>query len=331
MKNLEHIVERVAQSYLADGLWDNIRKKRERGESPAKPGDPDYPDEATWNRLTAADKKFTPPKAAQNAAKKAIKWREEHGDEVKAMTQTGWTRARQLADGDALSYDIVKRMANFNRHRKNSTIAPEHKNEPWKDNGYVAWLGWGGDTGVDWAMNVVEREEAKKASRGNQTRRKDKDLMQDTGGISKGRDREPHVKPPRDDVKERYRDRRLTPDQQDKDTNENKDRPVKKPCRRPQGSEVHPLDRVQEGAWLGMDLPEDNYHRRVKSALHHIMESEMTVSEKDFSGQDWLLAETDRIIRLPQTEAVIRRFDGRNLRPNYCAECIFANLKIEEE
>lgn len=36
-----------------EGLWDNIHKKRERGEPPAKPGDEDYPDEETWQKLTA--------------------------------------------------------------------------------------------------------------------------------------------------------------------------------------------------------------------------------------------------------------------------------------
>jgi hypothetical protein len=35
-----------------EGLWDNIRKKRARGEAPAKPGDEDYPDKKQWNRLT---------------------------------------------------------------------------------------------------------------------------------------------------------------------------------------------------------------------------------------------------------------------------------------
>ena len=43
-------------------------------------------------------------------------------------------------------------MASFNRHRKNSKIADEYKDTPWKDRGYVAWLIWGGDEGVDWAM-----------------------------------------------------------------------------------------------------------------------------------------------------------------------------------
>lgn len=36
----------------AKGLWANIEAKRKRGESPAKPGDEDYPDKKQWNRLT---------------------------------------------------------------------------------------------------------------------------------------------------------------------------------------------------------------------------------------------------------------------------------------
>jgi len=37
------------------GLWDNIRKKRARGESPAKPGDEDYPDEKSWKKAQEAE------------------------------------------------------------------------------------------------------------------------------------------------------------------------------------------------------------------------------------------------------------------------------------
>lgn len=97
------------------------------------------------------------PSAASKNAQKAIEWKEKYGrDIVTAGTAVGWQRAHQLAKGEALSKDVVSRMAQFNRHRKNSTIAPEFKDEPWKDKGYVAWLIWGGDEGVDWAMKTME-------------------------------------------------------------------------------------------------------------------------------------------------------------------------------
>ena len=98
------------------------------------------------------------PAAAKKNAKKAIDWKEEHGrDEVKGGTEVGWQRAHQLAKGEALSRDVVSRMAQFNRHRKNSKLSAEFKDEPWKDNGYIAWLIWGGDEGVDWAMDKMEQ------------------------------------------------------------------------------------------------------------------------------------------------------------------------------
>ena len=39
------------------GLWDRIRMKRQRGEKPAKPGDKDYPDSKSWNKVTAESEK----------------------------------------------------------------------------------------------------------------------------------------------------------------------------------------------------------------------------------------------------------------------------------
>jgi len=61
------------------------------------------------------------------------------------------------------------------------------------------------------------------AKRGLQVKRKDQDLMSDTGGSSKGRDREPDFKPPRDDVKKRHRSRRKTKDERDMDVDNDKD------------------------------------------------------------------------------------------------------------
>jgi hypothetical protein len=39
-----------------EGLWDNIHAKRERGESPAKPGDKDYPKKDAWNKAQETSK-----------------------------------------------------------------------------------------------------------------------------------------------------------------------------------------------------------------------------------------------------------------------------------
>jgi len=113
---------------------------------------------------------FVPPKTAQEAAIKALKWKEEYPDEVDNGTPVGWKRARQLREGKALSPDIVRRMAAFKRHQKNKTIAEEYKGTPWKDRGYMSWLIWGGDSGVEWAIRTVDKmnkadESIKKASK----------------------------------------------------------------------------------------------------------------------------------------------------------------------
>lgn len=106
---------------------------------------------------------YTPPEAARNNARKVLEWREKYGDQVKGMTSVGWGRARQLASGKPISRAIVARMASFNRHRKNAEVAPEYRNEPWRDAGYVAWLGWGGTTGVDWARSITGANRREKA------------------------------------------------------------------------------------------------------------------------------------------------------------------------
>lgn len=107
------------------------------------------------------------PAAAKNNAQQAIDWKEKHGrDEVTGGTEVGWARAHQLAKGEKLSKDVVSRMAQFNRHRKNSGVSAEFKDEPWKDRGNIAWLIWGGTEGVDWAikkMEEIEKAEVKEA------------------------------------------------------------------------------------------------------------------------------------------------------------------------
>ena len=97
------------------------------------------------------------PQSASNNAKKALRWRDEHGrDEVKGGTATGWARANQLAKREKISRETIGRMAAFKRHEKNAKVDEKYKSTPWKDKGYVAWLLWGGTSGVNWAIKKKE-------------------------------------------------------------------------------------------------------------------------------------------------------------------------------
>ena len=115
------------------------------------------------------------PISATNNAKRALRWKEEHGNEVKGGTIVGWTRANQLASRESLSETTIARMASFARHRKNATVDPKYASTPWKDRGYVAWLIWGGTSGVNWAIRKMEQIRKQKMSA--HTRPQDKEMI----------------------------------------------------------------------------------------------------------------------------------------------------------
>jgi hypothetical protein len=100
---------------------------------------------------------YSPPAGARAAARRAIKFKED-GKATGAGTAVGWTRARQLANGETLSLSTVKRMYSyFSRHEV------DKKGKDWGNtanpsNGYIMWLAWGGDAGFSWARRIVERE-----------------------------------------------------------------------------------------------------------------------------------------------------------------------------
>ena len=93
---------------------------------------------------------FKPPKAAQRNATRALKCKELGSD---AGTRVGWYRATQLSQGKELSYDVVKRMASFERHRENA----KYKGNLCDDRGKVMWDAWGGDEGISWARRLVKK------------------------------------------------------------------------------------------------------------------------------------------------------------------------------
>jgi hypothetical protein len=100
---------------------------------------------------------YSPPAGARSAARRAIKFKED-GKATGAGTAVGWTRARQLANGETLSLSTVKRMYSyFSRHEV------DKKGKDWGNtanpsNGYIMWLAWGGDAGYSWSRRIAQRE-----------------------------------------------------------------------------------------------------------------------------------------------------------------------------
>ena len=94
------------------------------------------------------------PKAARNNAKRAIKYKKENGSSC--GTQVGWTRASQLASGEALSRSTIARMASFKRHQQNKDV-------PYSEGcGGIMWDCWGGSAGINWAISKLAKIDKKK-------------------------------------------------------------------------------------------------------------------------------------------------------------------------
>lgn len=89
------------------------------------------------------------PQAATDNAKRAIKYKEEN-ENVDCGTRVGWARANQLAKKEPISLTTVKRMAAFIRHKENKDVSYD------EGCGGLMWDAWGGDEGINWAINKIE-------------------------------------------------------------------------------------------------------------------------------------------------------------------------------
>lgn len=113
------------------------------------------------------DVDLTIPDAVQNAAQAALDAREDPDVTVNGMTDVGWDRAEQLADGGELSpgdiLDGADAMApwwsrhfedNLDTSGDQTTVAVDDANEdnPWADNSYTSAKGWGGVAGARFAF-----------------------------------------------------------------------------------------------------------------------------------------------------------------------------------
>lgn len=163
------------QSTADKDLWDKHLENKKKANKSSEfvgvinPEDEEYMEEARqyYDELYAdlseelsKGKTYKAPKNVADEAQRALDAKAEYGDKVKGGTSVGWTRARQLANQENISLETVKRMkAFFDRHEKNKKIDnPKHKDFPWADAGYTAWIIWGGDVGRKWAEKIIEEE-----------------------------------------------------------------------------------------------------------------------------------------------------------------------------
>lgn len=94
------------------------------------------------------------PQSATNNAKRALEWVEKHGWGT-CGEATGKKRANQLANREPISRDTIARMASFKRHQ-------QHKDVPYSEGcGGLMWDAWGGTSGIEWAINKLNKIEMK--------------------------------------------------------------------------------------------------------------------------------------------------------------------------
>lgn len=104
----------------------------------------------------SADVKFVPTDAMQEAARRALAWKEEGRA---GGTRVGLARANQIVNGDEISESTILRMYSFfARHEVDKDAEGFSAGEPgYPSPGRVAWDLWGGDAGYAWARRMRDR------------------------------------------------------------------------------------------------------------------------------------------------------------------------------
>jgi hypothetical protein len=91
------------------------------------------------------------PEAVKNNAKKGIELNEKNGN--KCATQTGKVRAQQLAQGEPISLETVKRMASYL-----SRAEEDYDESDMNACGTISYLLWGGKAAKRWAESKLNEE-----------------------------------------------------------------------------------------------------------------------------------------------------------------------------
>jgi hypothetical protein len=96
------------------------------------------------------------PDSVKKAAARGIKLNEKNGN--KCAEQTGKVRAQQLAKGEPISEDTIKRMYSFlSRAETYYDDADETS-----DCGYISFLLWGGKSALSWSESKIKQIEREK-------------------------------------------------------------------------------------------------------------------------------------------------------------------------
>lgn len=125
------------------------------------------PEAFTWlESLDTVEKAagVKPSARVRETARRAVKWIDE-GKAGKGFTSVGRRRAQQLAAGETVSQDTVRRMRSFfSRHEGDKSATGFKQGQAgYPSPGRVAWDAWGGDAGRAWANQQFRRAEANKA------------------------------------------------------------------------------------------------------------------------------------------------------------------------
>jgi hypothetical protein len=116
--------------------------------------------DALASQISAAQRRVRVkvPALAMKAAAKVLRWKKERPGELRGMTAAGWDRARQIARGGSITVqDLIEINAWHARHRQHTRLSAAHKDQPWRDPGYVGGLGWGGEVMARYATRMVAK------------------------------------------------------------------------------------------------------------------------------------------------------------------------------
>jgi uncharacterized protein YifE (UPF0438 family) len=104
---------------------------------------------------------FVAPQAVRANARRGLELRKKFG---RGGTAVGIARARDIANGSALSLSTIKRMNSFFARHEVDKKGKDWNNSAKPSNGKIAWLLWGGDSGWAWAKKIIRQEESKEKS-----------------------------------------------------------------------------------------------------------------------------------------------------------------------